>query len=173
MNRRDLLKLGATAAAVPVGIPAQPQAKPAVPWKPSVLDSHQDETVIALIDLIIPSTDTPGAKAALVNRHMDHLLRDEPEGEQERFVQGLGWIDGYAIRKYGKTFVRCAPAEQIAILEILDSNSQPGVAAGHRFFLHFKARTARLYYATQIGFAEMNKGGRVPASFGCKHPEHA
>jgi hypothetical protein len=26
---------------------------------------------------------------------------------------------------------------------------------------------------TQIGFNELNKGGRVPASFGCRHPEHA
>ena len=36
-----------------------------------------------------------------------------------------------------------------------------------------KGMTAEVYYATEIGFNELNKGGRVPATFGCQHPEHA
>jgi hypothetical protein len=38
--------------------------KPAAAWKPGLFDDHENETVIALIDLIIPATDTPGPKAA-------------------------------------------------------------------------------------------------------------
>src|SRR2546426_3964446 len=84
MNRRDLLKLGASAAAVPAAglaqqhdehaTPAQKVAKAATEWRPELLDDHQNQTVMVLVDLIIPATDTPGAKAALVNRHIDHLL---------------------------------------------------------------------------------------------------
>ena len=35
-------------------------------WKPVFLDPHQNETLIALSDMILPKTDTPGAKEALV-----------------------------------------------------------------------------------------------------------
>src|SRR5437867_10734692 len=43
-------------------------------WKPAFLDEHQNQTLIVLSDLIIPETDTPGAKQALVNRFIDLLL---------------------------------------------------------------------------------------------------
>jgi hypothetical protein len=181
MNRRDLLKLGASVAAVPAaGIAQQhdhvagpPMAKPAEQWKPEFLDDHQNQTVIALVDLIIPATDTPGAKAALVNRHIDHILSAAPQDEKTRFREGLWWVDGYAIRKHNKPFVGCTPAEQTAILETLDAGTEPGVGPGQRFFQMLKGITAEIYYATEIGFNELNKGGRVPATFACPHPEHA
>src|SRR2546422_5750167 len=34
----------------------------AADWKPKFFDEHQNKTVIVLSDLIIPETDTPGAK---------------------------------------------------------------------------------------------------------------
>jgi len=33
--------------------------------------------------------------------------------------------------------------------------------------------TAEVYYATEIGFNELNKGGRVPATFGGPHQERS
>ena len=180
MNRRDLLKLGASVAAVPAaGVAQQPEreasaatAKPADVWKPELLDEHQNQTVIALVDLIIPATDTPGAKAAMVNRHIDHILAAAPEDEKTRFREGLWWVDGYTIRKHNKPFVACTPAEQTAILETLDAGTEPGAAPGQRFFQMLKGFTSEIYYSTEIGFKELNKGGRVPATFACPHPEH-
>ena len=174
MNRRDILKLAATsAAAVPaVGIAQQPAAKPAASWRPSFFDAHQNQTVTTLADIIIPATDTPGAMAAQVDRHLDHLLAASPEDEKQAFREGLGWLDGYALRTQGKPFVRCARDRQVSILETLDSNSAPDLAPGHRFFELAKRLTVQLYYSTEIGFNELNKGARVPATFGCPHPEH-
>src|SRR5690348_16387514 len=45
-------------------------------WQPLFFDEHQNETVITLTELIIPQTDTPGAKAALVNRYLDLKYRE-------------------------------------------------------------------------------------------------
>src|SRR5437667_2963061 len=127
MKRRDLLKLGASAATAPVAF-AQQAAKtaaiaPQSAWTPQLFDAHQNETVVALTERIIPATDTPGAKAAFVKRHLDRLLHDGPAADQERFLQGLAWLDGYAIREKGKPFVRCSEPEQIALLEVLDEGS--------------------------------------------------
>ena len=33
-------------------------------WKPKFFDEHENETVVVLSDLIIPATDTPGAREA-------------------------------------------------------------------------------------------------------------
>ncbi|HBY60872.1 MAG TPA: hypothetical protein DEH78_13700, partial [Solibacterales bacterium] len=79
----------------------------AAPWKPQVFDAHQNETVVVLTELIIPATDTPGAKAALVNRYLDLLLADGPAPQRESFLAGLAWLDGYALRQHAKPFVRC------------------------------------------------------------------
>ncbi len=163
MKRRDLLKLGASAAAAPVLLAQQ------AAWTPAFFDAHQNETVVALTDLLIPATDTPGAKAALVNRHLDHLLDASPFAEQERFLDGLSWLDGDAIQRHGKPFTRCSEPQQIAMLEALDSGSGPG----HEFFRLAKRLTAELYYATEIGFGELNKGSRVPSTFACRDNAHS
>ncbi len=54
-------------------------------WKPAFLDQEQNETLIALSDVIIPATDTPGAKEALVNRYLDLVLAGEPDPGVEHF----------------------------------------------------------------------------------------
>ncbi|MCC6367199.1 MAG: gluconate 2-dehydrogenase subunit 3 family protein [Bryobacterales bacterium] len=166
MNRRDYLQVAATTAL------ASPALAQTAAWKPQALDAHQNETVIALTDLIIPSTDTPGAKAAQVNRYIDLLLHDGPLSERDRFLEGLSFLDAYSIRKQGEPFVRCTPAQQTAILEAFDKNESPDVAPGHRFFRMAKQLTSRIYYSTEIGYKELNKGGRVPSTFGCRHAEH-
>ena len=178
MNRREILKLGVAVSSVPVSAAtpaAASQAEPAVKgiqqsaWKPLLFDDHQNETVVALTELIIPATDTPGAKAALVNRYIDLFLHDGPQEQREHFLAGLSWLDGYAMRKHQRPFVRCTPAQQSAILETLDRGKEEGVEPGARFFQMIKGLTSRIYYSTEIGFKELNKGGRVPSTFGCTH----
>ncbi len=44
---------------------------------------------IALTELIIPATDTPGVKAARVNRYLDLFLRDGAPTQRQSFLEGL------------------------------------------------------------------------------------
>jgi hypothetical protein len=165
MDRRNLLQLAAVAAPGS----ALAQVSTTADWKPELFDAHQNETVIALSELIIPATDTPGAKAALVNRWMDRLLAAGPQGQRDGFIAGLGWLDGHSIELHRRPFVRLTEGQQVAILKSLDSGSGPGAD----FFRMTKGLTSRIYYATEIGMRELNKGGRVPASYAtCTH-KHA
>jgi gluconate 2-dehydrogenase gamma chain len=220
MKRRDILKsavAGAGAfsadAAQQHQHPAGRPAKTTAAWKPLFLDQHQNETVTVLAELIIPRTDTPGARDARVNEYIDLILNDGPQEGRVRFVQGLSWLDGYALRLHEKPFVRCTPEQQTAMLTALDRAGvttqpqtlnragtpdraaepdrpvtppiRPGgpvtaagtgskdvdLAPGARFFRQIKMLTVSGYYTSEIGINELNKGGRVPASFGCTHPE--
>jgi hypothetical protein len=160
--RREALKAGAGLVGLAsTGLPA------VTGWSAQTLDAHQLATVETLGELIIPTTDTPGAKAALVHQYIDLFLTDGPDGDRVRFLDGLGWLDGYTNGKYEKTFLKLSAAEQVKVLETLDRDSEVGIDEGHRFFRMLKSMVSRIYYNTEIGYKELNKGGRVPSSYGC------
>ena len=161
MNRREALKTGVAAiASVPF--------LQAADWKPALFTTQQNETVIALIDLIIPATDTPGAKAALVNRYMDLLLHAGPADERDRFMRGLRWLEAEAVQRDKRAFVKLPVPQQTAFLESLEA----GAGEGHEFFRMLKNLTVRLYYQTEPGFKELNKRG-VPKTWACAHGGHS
>ncbi len=147
-------------------------------WKPLFFDAHQNETVIALTDLIIPETDTPGAKAALANRFMDLWLADEDEATQRKAVEALAWIDGRSLSLHGKPFVNLSGAEQTALLTPLadPKNTDPADRAGVQAFQDIKDFTLFAYYTSQVGMEqELHYGGddyhtEFPGA--CTHPEH-
>ncbi len=147
-------------------------------WKPRFFDAHQNETVIALSELIIPETDTPGAKAALANRFMDLWLREEDEATQRQAIEGLAWMDGRSLSLHGKPFVNLNVEEQTALLTPLADphNSNPADQAGMQAFQNIKDPTIFAYYTSQLGMEkELQYGGddyhtEFPGA--CTHPEH-
>ena len=79
-------------------------------WTPRVLTSRQNDAVVALTELIIPETDTPGAKAARVNRFIDNvLLRAKPE-DRDEFLRGLAWMDERSRSLFGTEIGSAAAA---------------------------------------------------------------
>ena len=137
-------------------------------WKPLFLDEHQNETLIVFSDLIIPATDTPGAKEALVNRYIDLVLAAETPETQRAFLNSLGYLDGESIRRFKSAFRYLAREDQDILLHGLayprtgsgwagDTN---GVAdPGHGHFAALKGRIMSAYYSSQIGEKELGWDG--------------
>src|SRR5262245_42004285 len=123
MNRRELFRhslfgaLGATASNTssaearefPQGFDASKDLARS-DWKPKFFDEHQNQTIIVLSELIIPETDTPGAKAALVNRFLDALLAADTREVQQTFLNSLFFLDGDCVQRY-KQPIAHLPAE--------------------------------------------------------------
>jgi hypothetical protein len=149
-------------------------------WKPLFLDEHQNETLIVLSDLIIPATDTPGAKEALVNRYIDLVLAADTRENQRAFLNNLAYLDGESIRRY-KTAFRYLPREdQDDLLHAMAypraSSAWTGEAvkdAGHTHFEELKTRIGFAYYNSQIGTRELGWDGAFAHGpyEGCNHPE--
>ncbi|MEP6917828.1 MAG: gluconate 2-dehydrogenase subunit 3 family protein [Acidobacteriota bacterium] len=157
--------------------PAAAAAQRAATWSPRVLKPHQLETVATMSERIIPQTDTPGAKAALVDRFIDSVLREATPADRKSFLDGLAWTDTRSKALFGKTFVAATPAQQIELLTRLAPKE--GVsgesAAGVAFFQAIKSMTITGYYSTEVGLQqELGDDGRlVLATFeGCTHPDH-
>src|SRR5689334_13867773 len=101
MNRRELLRytIAGVSAGAAAATPANAREFPAnydasreladQDWKPTFLDAHQNETLIVLSDLVIPATDTPGAREALANRFIDAIMAVEPAEVQREFLNAL------------------------------------------------------------------------------------
>lgn len=90
-------------------------------WVPRTLSAEQLEQVATIAERIIPTTDTPGARAAGVHRFVDTMLTEYYTApEREHFLAGLADVDARARREYRKTFLRASAAQQRAVLQQLD-----------------------------------------------------
>lgn len=82
-TRRSVIKTVAGAGLLPI-LPAAP----APPYKWKVVKPAELQSLIALIDTIIPRTDTPGASDAKVHEFIDYELSRSPE-RASQFHEGL------------------------------------------------------------------------------------
>ena len=129
MKRRDVLRLLGTAAAASAlprelwaaGRALQSQIAAGVGLR--TLGAHQNATVTALAEMIIPQTDTPGAKATRVNEFIDLILTDwyAPE-ETHKFLEGLAKVDTRCHELFDKDFVACTEPQRAQILTALDAD---------------------------------------------------
>src|ERR1700735_5446790 len=127
MQRRDVLKLLGSATALSafpleaLTLIQQASAQAAQSTALKTLDPHQNATVTTISELIIPATDTPGAKEAKVNEFIDLLLTEwfDP-AETKEFLAGLADVDACSQEKFSAAFVDCTPAQQAEVLKQLD-----------------------------------------------------
>jgi hypothetical protein len=150
-------------------------------WKPLFLDEHQNETLVVLSDLIIPATDTPGAKEALVNRYIDLVLAAETPETQKAFLNSLAYLDGESMHRFKAAFRYLSREDQDDLLHGLaypsNGSGWTGEAAGpdvgHGHFEALKGRIMTAYYSSQIGEKELGWDGAFAHGpyLGCEHPD--
>src|SRR5439155_9438857 len=81
------------------------------------LNSHQDATVTAIAERIIPRTETPGAADIGVDQFIDLILTEWYTKEEcTRFLNGLADVDARTQASFGKQFVECSAGQQSEIM---------------------------------------------------------
>lgn len=165
-------------------------ARRALTGQPLFLTADQDATVAELAEVIIPTTKTPGAKAAKVNELIDIMVKDcyKPD-EQKRFLEGLGQTNKLSQDAYGKAFVQLDPAQRIEIVKKLEAdaiaqrNGNKAVQGGNGqvdvqvpkeqqnvkpFFVMLKDLTLLGYFTSEIGATQALEYVAVPGRYeGC------
>ena len=135
MNRRDALMRVAALTGATMSLPALADTleasatRRALTGKPLFFTADQDATVAELADTIIPTTSTPGAKAAKVNEVIDIIVKDcyKPD-DQQRFLDGLTQSNKLSQDAYGKAFVQLDATQRIAIMKQLEADAKKRLA---------------------------------------------
>ena len=87
-----------------------------------VLNNAQRKTCAVLSELIIPRTDTPGAIEAGVPHFIELMISDwYTETERTIFIDGLATLENYCHQRFGKPFMQCDEASQIAALSYMEA----------------------------------------------------
>ncbi len=190
MNRRDVLRMLTAGAVLPAMTPElfafYRQAHPDGSYSLRTLNPHQNDTVVAMIDQIIPATDTPGAKAARVNEFIDVILTEWATDEERRnFLDGLADVDKQSNELFGKDFAAASASQQLTLLRSMDDavsiartemrrrasntpDEERDTQLKGKFFVVFKNITLHGYYTSEVAFTKELNLEIIPGSFhGC------
>ena len=188
--RRQALKiLGAAtvAPAVAEGAwmfhPLVPPQEDGGPWRPRFFTADESAAVETLAELIIPETDTPGARAANVHQYIDWIVSraaeetvDDSDAPLPAVMRdGLAWLDRRSAALYGRSFIEATSGDQTALLERLASDPAVEETAGVEFFRQTRRLTIHGYYRSEIGMREeLGYAGKqyLTGFEGCTHDEH-
>jgi hypothetical protein len=135
-------------------------------WRPRFFQDSEVETVSHIAERIIPETDTPGARGALVHQYIDFVLSRSEAAESDRFREGLRGFDETCRAKFGKPFAALEAARQDEALTGIE---------GSAFFNEMKRLTVDGYYRSEVGMKQELgfEGNAFLSEFdGCNHPEH-
>lgn len=162
-RRKAIGTLVAAATALPAAAQHAHQLvqvkRPALP-QPKVFDAAELKALAALVDVILPRTDTPGASDAGVHLLIDELAAAVP-ARVEAWRACLAWFDAAA-------FASLTPAEQ-------NAKMRKATEEAPEHFKLLKDTTIDLYYRTREGLGmELGWNGAtyLPEFRGCTHPEH-
>jgi hypothetical protein len=111
-----------------------------VPFR--TLNARQQALVIEIAEMIIPETDTPGAKNVKVPEFIDLILTEwMSDDEKAAFLAGLEEIDS-------KGFAGLSHVQKGAILTTLDAARGDKTGSGHTFG-RLKSLTVYGYFTSQ------------------------
>ena len=136
MNRRDAIKQTALltgyalSASTITAVLQGCKADPSDDWMPAFMTKDESVLLAELTDLILPATETPGAKDVFVHRFIDRLANETfSEVRKQHFRDGLAAMDATANEKFGAAFVKCSKDQQMELLQQADEAAYATITA--------------------------------------------
>jgi hypothetical protein len=122
----------------------------------------------ALVDTIIPATDTGGAVAAGVPATLQSLVKDWGDTKfQNYWTNGMDALGKTLTAKAGQDFSKMSPKQRESLLGKYDSDVFNGTIPDN-FYKDMKRTAATAYYMSEIGASEELAYEAVPGEWkGC------
>lgn len=133
-----------------------------LPLEPQFFTPSEWRTVRLLADMVIPADDKSGsATDALVPEFMDFMLNESSESRQQRFRDGLAWLDTESGRRYNVAFADASDADRRALLDDIawPARAPEEMEDGVDFFNSFRDMTAAGFFSSRIGYEDLEFRG--------------
>ncbi|MGE0771650.1 MAG: gluconate 2-dehydrogenase subunit 3 family protein [Cyclobacteriaceae bacterium] len=178
MNRREAIQRTAMVLGYAVSAPAVMgilngcKATPELAFTPVFLTEDQARIVTEVAEILIPKTDTPGAKDVGVPGFIDLMLKDTFKKEdQDLFVSGLTAFDEEAKKNFGDPFVDLEPSQQLEHVKAVHDAAIKARQEGVRerpFILMAKELTVLGFFTSEAGATQVLQYEAVPGAYhGC------
>lgn len=125
-------------------------------------------------ETIIPTTNTPGARAAKVGAFMNTMVSDcYDEKDQKIFIDGITAIDSACDKIHGHGFMKASPEHRKEVLTALDKEQKEYNASKknddpNHFFSLMKQLTLLGYFTSEIGATQALRYVAIPGKYeGC------
>jgi len=158
MSRRQLIRslaygcLGLVTADVIAGKPLGGREPGGPVRSGQILTESQMKLLRALVETIIPQTDTPGASATDTHGFIDDQLANcKAPDEANQFIEALDEFARVAKAQWGDDFANLNPADQQAAVAALAGSGVPFEKLPAAFFRQLKALTVIGYYSSEAG----------------------
>jgi hypothetical protein len=180
MNRRELLQRvtwmmgGAISAPAVLGVLSGCSAKKEAAWQPVFLSKEQGALVAEVVEIMIPRTDTPGAKDVGVPAFIDTMLKDVyTQEDRDRYVSGLQAFDEAARRQHGKPFMELSKAQQTEMVQAFNdaaaaeelSFDPPPKPLRRPFILMTKELALLGFFTSEPGATQVLQYAAVPGGY--------
>jgi hypothetical protein len=177
LNRRDAVQRIALLLGGVISAPAMAGIRREKTYHGVSIIANEDQVALIteVADTIIPSTKTPGAKAAKVEEFIIRVVRDcYPKEDQEHFYAGLAKLNADCKAASGKDFLQASATERKDALTkcMLEADQERkanrGKKAPNPFFFMIKELTTTGYFTSKIGATEALEYLPIPGKFyGC------
>ncbi len=185
MNRREALKrtavLGGTAAVSTslLGLLQSCQQQPRADWSPKFLNEDHAQLVAALVDTILPKTDTPGGLDVKADLFIDLVFaKTLDEAGQSQKVVEMDQFNEDCRAKYGSFFHELDAAQRIKCLQDQEASSPKfnggvwGTSVGEQkpvgFYRSLKSLTVWAYFSSEEVGKNVTNYDPIPGPYqGC------
>lgn len=131
--------------------------------------------IIEIAEIIIPNTDSPGAKQADLYKCIIGMINQcLPSRDRRTIFAGLDDVEQYTKKKYSLSFIECNDYNKILVLERFQNlgrfdnkflNKVKTKLLGPSFFELIKELTTKAYCTSQIGATQGLSYEHVPVSY--------
>ncbi len=152
--------------------------KPNLNWKPKFFTEEQANIITEISEIILPKTDTPGAKELGVPQFIEDIIALCSDKEvQKKFVLGLENLENDIENQYGKSFSSIDSKykqEVVANLNASLRNSDSKLTDILFFYRKLKEITILGYFTTEVGATQVLQYKAIPTDYkGCISVEEA
>ena len=183
MNRRDAIKKAAMMVGGSLLMPDILKA-----WTHPMIENHsfrltaaQDALIAEIAEMIVPTTDTPGAKAAGVPQFIKKMLADCcREQFSTYFMKELDSVDAATNATFSKSFMDASVEQRTEILKMYEKKAKEEadkfrqeraswgdstLMSERPFFATMKDLTVTGYFTSEIGCTQALRYEAVPGKY--------